>query len=283
MRVGFAGLGNIGEPMARRLIDSGFEVTVADVRPERAAACEQHGAWAVSDAEDLAHCEVVALAVPDDAAVEQVVIASGLLEALAAGAIVVVHSTILPSTARALAARAADLGVGVLDAPVSGGAERAREGSLTVMVGGEGDVLRSARPVLDAVATSVAHVGPSGAGAAVKLANQLVMFAGLAAVHEATQVATHYGVSIDDTLGVMTTSTGDSWVVRNWGFFDRLADDYDAAEVDPAYRPWSKDLWDVVATARDARVQLPLAGLLSQLVPGLIESKASGIPHGRNT
>jgi 3-hydroxyisobutyrate dehydrogenase len=216
----------------------------------------------------------VSLAVPDDAAVEQVVIGNGLLGALRAGAAVVVHSTILPNTARTLAARAAELGVGVLDAPVSGGAERARTGSLTVMVGGDDDVLRRTRPVLDALATSVTHVGPSGAGAAVKLANQLVMFAGLAAVLEALEVAAHYGASVGDTLDVMTTSTGDSWVVRNWGFFDRLRADYDTAEVDPAYRPWSKDLWDVVATARDAGVLVPVAGLLAQLVPDLVEQRA---------
>lgn len=115
------------------------------------------------------------------------------------------------------------------------------------------------------------HAGPAGAGAAVKLANQLAMFAALAGTTEALTLAGRYGVDPATALKVLGTSTGDSWVARTWGFFDKLAADYDAAGTPVAYRPWSKDLWDVVAAARAAEVSLPVAGLLAQLVPGLVE------------
>ncbi len=261
-RIGFIGLGNLGQPMARALLRDGWEVTVADLRSEKIEPCVQDGARAAGSPAELAACVVVALAVPDDAAVEEVLRGSdgapGLLPALAPDAVVLVHSTILPGTARRLARQAAERGVGLLDAPVSGGPDRALAGELTVMVGGDAAVMRRAGPVLAAVATDIRHVGPSGAGSAVKLANQLMMFSALAGVHEALDLARAYEVEADTVLAAVATSTGDSWVARNWGFFDDVAAAYDAGGTPVRERPWSKDLWDVVAAARDAGVAVPV-------------------------
>jgi len=270
MKVGFAGLGNIGAPMARCLRGAGFPLTVLDPRPERTEELRRAGATVAGEPADLADCDVVALAVPDDAAVEDVLVRGGLLDRLPDAATVLIHSTILPRTAQSLTERAAGR-VDVLDAPVSGGADRAAAGTLTIMVGGPAAALARVRPVLTALAADVVHAGPAGAGAAVKLANQLAMFAALAGTTEALTLAGRYGVDPATALKVLGTSTGDSWVARTWGFFDKLAADYDAAGTPVAYRPWSKDLWDVVAAARAAEVSLPVAGLLAQLVPGLVE------------
>jgi 3-hydroxyisobutyrate dehydrogenase-like beta-hydroxyacid dehydrogenase len=274
MRVGFVGLGNIGQPMTRALLRAGFDVAVLDAVPEKAEPCVADGARAVTRPEDLADCAVVALAVPDDEAVEGVLCASGLIGALADEAIVIVHSTILPGTARRLAGVAEERAIGLLDAPVSGGAERALAGELTVMVGGEEAVLERARPVLEAVGSDVRHVGPSGAGSAVKLANQLMMLSALAGAHEALDLARAYDVDERVVLDAVATSTGDSWVARNWGFFDDVARAYDEGGTPVRERPWSKDLWDVVAAARAAEVAVPVAGLLAQHLAARVEDHA---------
>jgi 3-hydroxyisobutyrate dehydrogenase len=278
MTVGFVGLGNIGQPMTRALLRAGFEVAVLDTAPEKAEACVEEGARAVTGPEDLADCAVVALAVPDDDAVEKVLCGSGLLAALASDAIVIVHSTILPATARRLAGVAGERGLGLLDAPVSGGAERALAGELTVMVGGEAAVVERARPALDAVGSDVRHVGPSGAGSAVKLANQLMMLSALAGAHEALDLARAYDVDERVVLEAVATSTGDSWVARNWGFFDDVARAYDEGGTPVRERPWSKDLWDVVAAARAADVAVPVAGVLAQLLAARVEDHARREP-----
>jgi 3-hydroxyisobutyrate dehydrogenase-like beta-hydroxyacid dehydrogenase len=278
MTVGFVGLGNIGQPMTRALLRAGLHVAVLDTAPEKAEPCVAEGARAVTRPADLADCAVVALAVPDDDAVESVLCESGLLTALASDAIVIVHSTILPTTARRLAGLAGERGVGLLDAPVSGGAERALAGELTVMVGGEAAVVERARPLLDAVGGDVRHVGPSGTGSAVKLANQLMMLSALAGVHEALDLARAYDVDERVVLDAVATSTGDSWVTRNWGFFDDVARAYDEGGTPVRERPWSKDLWDVVAAARAADVAVPVAGVLAQLLAARVEDHARSRP-----
>jgi 3-hydroxyisobutyrate dehydrogenase len=157
---------------------------------------------------------------------------------------------------------------------VSGGAERALAGSLTVMAGGRAELLEHVRPVLDSVADNVIHAGPAGAGAAVKLANQLMMFAALAGVQEALDLTAAYDVPEQVVLDAVATSTGESWITRNWGFFDQVAAAYDSAGTPVRDRPWSKDLWDVVAAARQQSVTVPFAGLLAQHLADRVESHA---------
>ena len=273
-RIGFVGLGNLGQPMVRALLRDGWNVAVVDSAPEKAEPCVADGASAAAGPLDLAGCAAVALAVPDDAAVEEVLCGSGLLDALAPDAVVLVHSTILPVTARRLATLARERGIDLLDAPVSGGAERALAGELTVMVGGEPTAVDHARPLLDAVGDDIRHVGPSGAGCVVKLANQLMMFSALAGVHEGLDLARAYGVDERAVLDAVASSTGDSWVVRNWGFFDDVARAYDEGGTPVRERPWSKDMWDVIAAARAADVPLPVAGVLAQVLAARVEARA---------
>ncbi len=277
-RVGFVGLGNLGQAMALALLRAGWPLSVIDSVPAKAEPCAREGARVLDTPHELSDCGVVALAVPDDAAVESVLEGpDGLLEAaLEPGSVVIVHSTVLPRTAQRLAEVAARHDVALLDAPVSGGDERALAGDLTVMVGGEGGVLERVRPLLDSVGSEVLHVGPAGAGEATKLANQLMMFAALAGTHEALDLAARYGVEEQAVLSAAATSTGDSWVARHWGFFDRVAAAYDEGGTPVRERPWSKDLWEVVAAARTADVQVPVAGLLAQHLAERVESHAAG-------
>lgn len=269
MQVGFIGLGDIGMPMALTLVERGFEVVGADLTEEKLARLREAGGTAASGIDEFADCEVVCLAVPDDAVVEQVLVDQDLLGVLSSGT-VLVHSTVLPDTIERLAADA-DGGVRILDAPVSGGASRARDGSLTIMLGG--DPSPEAQQVLDALGTTV-RCGRPGAGAAVKLANQLSMLASLQALYEGLALTAAYDVDTALVLDTLKTSTGDSWVARNWGFFDDLARAYDDAGVEVRFRPWSKDLWDVVAAARRAGTRAPLAALLSQILADGVERHA---------
>jgi 3-hydroxyisobutyrate dehydrogenase len=142
-----------------------------------------------------------------------------------------------------------------------------------VMVGGDEAVLASARPLLEAVGDDIRHLGPSGAGAVVKLANQLMMLSALAGAYEALDLAAAYGVDERAVLDAVATSTGDSWIVRSWGFFEEVARAYDDGGTPVHERPWSKDLWDVVAAARDAGVDVPVAALLSQVLAARVESR----------
>lgn len=270
MRVGFIGLGDIGMPMAQRLVDSGFDVVGSDLSEDKRAQLRDAGASIARDLHDFADCAVVGLAVPDDETVESLLVEEGLLESLSPSSILI-HSTVLPVTVEKLEEMSADGNVRILDAPVSGGASRARHGSLTVMVGG--DPTPDAQAYLDALGTTV-RCGRPGAGAAVKLANQLSMLAALEALYEGLALTDAYDVDPRVVLKTLETSTGDSWTARNWGFFDDLAANYDRAGVEVRYRPWSKDLWDVVAAARAAGTSAPLAALLSQTLADAVERHA---------
>ena len=274
--VGFAGLGNIGRPMASALLRAEWSITVFDRDPARTRELADAGARVAQDAGGLADCEVLLLAVPDDAAVESLLEGpDGWFASGGPGRTAVVHSTVLPRTAARLADVAAEHGAGLLDAPVSGGADRAEQGDLTIMVGGDAQVLERVRPVLDSEGSQVLLVGPAGAGAATKLANQLMMLAALAGVHEALDLADAHGVAPEKVFEAVSSSTGDSWVARNWGFFDRTVAAYDAAGTPRSERPWSKDLFEVVAAARACDLRVPVAGLLAQVLADRVEAHAA--------
>jgi 3-hydroxyisobutyrate dehydrogenase len=275
MRVGFIGLGDIGMPMCERLVEAHFDVVASDLDDAKTKRLAGRGAMAARAVADFADCRVVGLAVPDDATVRSVLLDDGLLETLGRDAVVLIHSTILPTTAQELQEHASAAGVFVVDAPVSGGAARARAGDLVVMLGGDAKAIGLAGPVLDALSRESFHAGASGTGAALKLVNQLAMLASLAAIQEGMELAVHYGISPDLVLGALAEGTGDSWVVRNWGFFDDLARAYDANGVAVRFRPWSKDLWDVVASARSADVRVPLAATMSQYLADAVEQHAA--------
>ncbi|MDP8977182.1 MAG: NAD(P)-dependent oxidoreductase [Actinomycetota bacterium] len=275
-RVGFVGLGNIGQPMALALVEAGFEVTVLDVREEATRPCAEAGARVASSPREVAEsCELVAVAVVDDAQVESVVAGEdGVLAAARPGGLVVLHSTLLPATVLSLSQRCAGAGVGVVDAPVSGGDAAAREGALTVMVGGDEADIERCRPLFDAIGEHTLVMGPVGAGAATKLAQQLMIYCNQLAALEAMRLAGAHGIDEERLARLAQLSTADSWVIRNWGFFDRLMREHPQAGSDELYRFFSKDLFDVVVTAREDGLSLPLAGVASQLVRPAFQQRA---------
>ena len=195
--VGFVGLGNIGRPMALRLAASDLPLVVYDVAPEPLAELAAAGAKVADDVAGLAReSDVVCVMVRDDEQVRDV------LAQVLAGAdgprTVVVHSTVAPQTPAALAALAAPHGVLLLDAPVSGGAMGAADGTLAILVGGTDEAFESARPALEVMGSKVVHAGPVGAGTRFKLARNLMHFVAFTAATEAQRLAEAAGLSLKD-------------------------------------------------------------------------------------
>ena len=199
MRAGFIGLGNIGAPMAGRLLEAGLEVTVHDLVRRAAEPLLARGArWAASPAEIAAECEVVGVCVPDDAAVREVVTGeAGLLSRAEPGSLLLIHSTVLPETIEALSPAALEAGVALLDAPMTGGAPGAARGELVYMVGGEAPAVEQARPYLAAGAKKILHAGPLGSGARLKLCVNTNTYFLYQAVYESARLAQAAGVDLD--------------------------------------------------------------------------------------
>jgi len=213
MHVGFVGLGAMGLPMSRHLLEAGHHVTVASrsrAPVDRAVALGAvHGGTpaGVAEASDL-----VFLCVPSSPQVVEVV--ADLLPVLGPGKVVVDCSTIDPGVTRAQHALVTGVGAGYLDAPLSGGTAGAEAGTLTLMVGGDEATLETVRPVLDAFAGRIVHVGGPGMGQVVKLCNNLVYAAQMLATAEATALALTSGVEMAKLHEVLTHATGDCVAVR---------------------------------------------------------------------
>lgn len=278
MRVGFVGLGAMGLPMTRHLVDAGHEVTVASRSrgPIDTAiglgATEGDGPRAVVDAS-----EVTILCVPNSPEVIEVLDAA--MPAIGDGKIVVDTSTIDPEVERAQHERVTSAGARYLEAPLSGGTIGAEKGTLTLMVGGEADTLEAARPALEPFAGLIVHVGGPGMGQVVKLCNNLIYAAQMLATAEATVMATKAGVDLAQLYEVLTHSTGDCVAVRT-----RLPAEGVIPE-SPASNGWApgfmtdlmaKDLDLAINYAAKARTPLLTSGLVRQML-----SAASEAGYGR--
>jgi len=206
--VGFIGLGNIGAPMARRLLGGDGPLVVHDVVTTATEPFVAGGAIsAATPAEVAGAASVISIVVQDEQQVRDVLDGpDGILSTAERGTVVAVHSTISAEAAVALAATAAMAGVDLVDAPISGGAMGAHEGTLAVMVGGNADAVARARPVLDRYATLVVHAGPVGAGTRMKIARNLITFASYAAAGEAMRLAQASGLDVADLGDVVRHS-----------------------------------------------------------------------------
>ena len=223
-KVGFIGLGAMGEPMARHLHARGLLAALSNRSLAKAQALAgELGLRAAADAAHLGDCDIVMLCVPADADVQGAVHA--LAAVLAPGAVVVDHSTVAMQTAIDAQALLAARGIGFLDAPVSGGVEGARNGKLSIMVGGAADVLERARPALEAYALRISHMGGPGAGQATKAVNQ-VLVAGIAqAVCEGLALGEKLGLSADRLVPTLAAGAAGNWFLDKRGA-TMLADNF---------------------------------------------------------
>jgi 3-hydroxyisobutyrate dehydrogenase len=272
-RVGIVGLGTMGAPMARSLAKAGFPLALATrtAAKARALAAEISAAGGQATAQDHfadvgRGSEVLVTCLPDAREVEEVLLGpGGAAEGAAAGTIAIDCSTIAAESARAIAARLAERGIALLDAPVSGGQKGAVEGTLTFFVGGDTAALERARPVLAAMGKRITHLGPSGAGQLGKATNQIIVAGNLIAVSEAIAFAERVGLPLPALHEALTSGAANSWALEVLGkkMLDR--------DFRPAFaiKHQQKDLAIVLRTAREKGVPLPGTALVHQLLSAL--------------
>lgn len=278
---GFIGLGNIGGPMARRLLANPDGLVVFDVRPESYEKLVAKGATAAADVADVARtADVISVVVRDDDQVRDVT--TELLAASRPGLVIAIHSTIKASTAIALAEVAEPLGVHIVDAPISGGAMGAHAGTLAVMVGGEADAVELCRPVFGHFASLVSHLGPVGSGTRAKLARNLLHFVAFTAVGEAQRLAEAAGIPVAELGKIVRHSdsvTGGPGAIMLRDSAGPLAPGDDWYPVmENVASLGAKDLKQALELAAELGVDTPLASMALQRL-----ALELGLPEGSGT
>jgi 2-hydroxy-3-oxopropionate reductase len=271
------GLGIMGGPMAANLLKAGYQVIGYDRGQDKIdRLVEQGGRRADGVPETVREADIVITMLPDSPDVEGVVLGDGgILDSVAPGTLLIDASTIRPDVSVRLAEAVRARGVRIVDAPVSGGEAGAIEGSLSIMVGGDPDDVAAARPVLEAVGSTVVHVGPAGAGQTVKAANQLIVAGTIELVAEALVFLEAHGVDTDAAVKVLAGGLAGNRIL------DRKAAGMLAREFAPGFRVdlHHKDMGIVTAAAREAGVAIPVGALVAQLMGALRAEGHGSLDH----
>lgn len=218
-RIGLIGLGIMGRGMAANLLKAGFALRVWNRTRSRMHAVIAQGAQPADSPADLAaHSDIIITCVSDTPDVEAVLLGEqGVIHGAQPGALVIDTSTISPQATRTIAARLAERGIHMLDAPVSGGSEGAERGTLSIMVGGDAQQLERARPVLQAIGQTITHIGDHGAGQMAKLVNQILVVGNTLAMSEALLFAQAGGLDLERTLQAVSGGAAGSWMLSHRG------------------------------------------------------------------
>jgi 3-hydroxyisobutyrate dehydrogenase len=267
-RVGFVGLGTMGAAMAANLARAGFPLTVWNRTAGRAQELLVLGATeAATPAAVAAASDILLICVSDTPDVEAVLFGpDGVTEGARSGLLVIDCSTISPSATREFAARLAATSIDLVDAPVSGGSEGAQKATLTIFVGGDAATVERARPVLQALGRTITHVGPTGAGQAVKAVNQVILAGAYLGVAEGIVLAIKAGLDVGQVVEALSGGAAQSWVLANRSG-RMIANDYPLGFKVALHR---KDLQIALDLARELGAALPVSALAAQLESGLM-------------
>jgi 3-hydroxyisobutyrate dehydrogenase len=266
--VAFLGLGTMGAAMTANLARAGFPVTAWNRTPDRAPDLGGLGvSMASTPAAAAATADVVVICVSDTPDVEAVLFGpDGVVDGARPGTLIIDCSTIAPSGSWDFAARLRQRDLAMVDAPVSGGSEGAREATLTIFVGGDAEDVDRARPVLAALGRTITHVGPIGAGQAVKAVNQVILAGAYLGVAEGIVLAIKAGLDVEQVVGALSGGAAQSWVLANRS--GRMLDnDYPLGFRMALHR---KDLGIALDLAAQLGAALPVSALAAQLESGLI-------------
>ncbi len=271
-KVGFIGLGIMGKPMAKNLMDAGYELVVQNRSPEKAEelANEGNATTAGSPREVAEACDIVILMLPDSPDVEAVVAGEdGVLEGIQDGALLVDMSTISPVVTKELAEKVGERGASMLDAPVSGGDVGAINGQLSIMAGGSEEDFERAKPLFDIMGKVATHVGPVGAGQVVKACNQIVVALNIEAVSEALVLGSKAGVTPEKVVEALSGGLAGSAVM------EAKKEKFFAHDFEPGFsiELHHKDLGIALAAGREYGVALPVTAIVDQMLEA---SKARG-------
>ena len=279
-KLGYIGLGNMGAPMAKRLVEWPGGVTVFDVRTEAMTPLAELGASLADSVADVAAADIISITVLNDKQVREVV--AELAAHAKPGTVIAIHSTISPETAVELAADLKPKGIHVIDAPVSGGGGAADKGELAVMVGADRQVYDQIKPAFKQFASMVIHAGEPGAGTRMKLARNMLTFIGYAAACEAMKLAEAAGIDLAQLGRVVRHTdalTGGPGAIMVREDMSTLAPDHWLHDAFTHTRGLGeKDLSLALALGEATGTELPLAELAFQrLAEGL------GVPHKTST
>ena len=277
-KIGFIGLGIMGNPMAKNLLRAGYSLTVYDIVPEKIADVVAAGAVAGSSNKEVAEkSEIVITMLPNSPEVKEAVLgADGVLEGAAPGTILVDMSSIAPLASKEVSERAREKDVVVLDAPVSGGEPKAVEGTLAIMVGGPQETFDEVKDILSVMGASVTLVGEIGSGNMTKLANQIIVALNIAAMSEAMVLATKSGVDPEKVFQAIRGGLAGSTVL----------DAKMPLVLDGNFKPGFrielhiKDLANALDTAHEVGVPVPLSGVVMEAMQALRMDDKGSDDHG---
>jgi 3-hydroxyisobutyrate dehydrogenase len=266
--IGFLGLGTMGAAMAANLARAGFGVTVWNRTAGRAPELDELGVTrAATPAEVARAVDALVVCVSDTPDVEAVLFGpDGVATGARPGQLVIDCSTISPSATREFARRLAEADVALVDAPVSGGSEGAQKGTLTIFCGGEADAVERARPILAAMGKTITHVGPSGAGQAVKAVNQVILAGTYIGVAEGIVLALRAGLDVAQVVEALGGGAAQSWVLANRS--ERMrTNEYPLGFKVALHR---KDLGIALEMAREMGADLPVTELAADFETDLV-------------
>lgn len=276
-RVGFIGLGIMGSPMARNLIQKGFQVTVFDLNQVAVDQLATEGATPATSGKEVAqNSDCVITMLPKGEHVRMAVFGeNGVMEGASKGLIIVDMSSVSPVDSKEMAILAAAQGVHFLDAPVSGGEPKAIDGTLAIMVGGESAQFEEVKPVLQAMGSDIVLVGDSGCGTTAKLANQIIVNLNIAAVSEALTLASKAGIDIDKMYQAIRGGLAGSTVMdaKIPMILDRNFKAGGRVDIN------LKDLTNVMNTAHELSVPLPLSSQLLEIFHSLKADGKEALDH----
>ncbi|CAN5631712.1 MAG: 2-hydroxy-3-oxopropionate reductase [Rubrobacteraceae bacterium] len=266
-RIGFVGLGIMGGPMAKNLMEADYELVLYNRTKEKAEEIAGDGATVADSPREVAeNSDIIITMLPDSPQVEVILAGEGgVLEGLGEGSLVVDMSTISPVVTKVLAEKVEERGASMLDAPVSGGDVGAQQGELSIMVGGSEEDFERARPLFDVMGRAATHVGPVGAGQVVKACNQIVVALTIEAVSEALVLGSKAGVKPEKVVEALSGGLAGSAVMeaKKEKFFDH--------DFDPGFRVelHHKDLGIALAAGREYGVTLPVTAVVDQMLQDL--------------
>jgi 3-hydroxyisobutyrate dehydrogenase len=269
MKIGFIGMGTMGAPMATRLVNAGYDVTVHNRTREREEPVAAAGANRAATPRDAANeADVVITIVSDTPDVREVVLGEqGAIHGMSAGSVLIDMSTISPLATRDIASVLAAKGIDMLDAPVSGGSEGAQQGTLSIMVGGEAAVLERVKPLLEQLGKTITLVGAVSSGQITKAINQVIIAGTYAAVAEGMAIGLAAGIDINAAHQAVSGGAAGSWVLTNRAM-NMVKGEYPLGFRTRLHR---KDLNIALETARDLGVPIAVSAYVEQIETGLIK------------
>ena len=280
-KIGFVGLGNMGAPMGRNLLEAGHELRVHDIAPAAIEALGERGATRATPETVAQDVDAVITMLPAGEDVQQVLTGTAGLFALASPDTLFVDcSTIDVDTARSLAEQATRAGVDLVDAPVSGGIVKASDGTLTFMVGGTQEQVQRARPILEAMGAVIIHAGKAGSGQAAKTCNNMMLAVSMIAVAEAFAMAQKLGLDPQTLLEICTNATSRCWVMTDCHPVPGLVETAPAnGDYEPGFasRLMLKDLRLSQNAARSADCWTPMGARATELYEEFVESGGSNL------